>query len=225
VAEGKPTNGGSAEAPAGATEVRRDQAGEQALHQVVSKQRPARMVGLFTMRSMRPHEVERLVGVCLTAMREEDQGARLTLVPLGDPTPAELEFQRTWRLTVVEYTDAAPHDCLVQLFDIEDPASSHPAFLERIASRDEELGEQAHAALQGAQTFLTVTSGRLDDPNRVHPFENLVSLFSSALGAAIVDPVAFMVTRDPGEWAEALETSLYLETQMASVGKRPPRAS
>jgi hypothetical protein len=199
--------------------------GELALQQLVSQQRPARMIGLFTMRAMRPHEVERLVGVCLTAMREEDQGASLTLTPIGEPTAEQLELQRTWRLRVVEYGDAAPHDCLVQLFDLDDPASTHRAFVERIASKDEELGEQARQALKGAQTFLTVASGRLDDPNRVHPFENIVSLFASALGAAIVDPVAFLVTQDPAEWADALETSLYLEQQMSSVGKRPPLAS
>jgi len=202
-----------------------DRAGHQALLNLVNNQRPARMVGLLTMRAMRPHEVERLVGVCLTAMREEDQGAALTLSPLGDPAPAEMELQRTWRLAITEYTDAAPHDCLVQLFDIDDPASSHRGLLERLAGMEEDLGEQGRQAAQGAQTFLTMTSGRLDDQNRVHPFQNLVSLFSSALGAWILDPAAAIVTRDPGEWAEAMEMSLHLEKEMASVGKRRPRGA
>ena len=202
-----------------------DQSGSQALHHLVNNQRPARMVGLFTTRAMRPHEVERLVGVCLTAMREEDQAAALTLSPLGDPSPADLELQRTWRLTVTEYGDATPHDCLVQLFDIEDPGSSHRGLLEHLAGMEDDLGEQARQAAQGAQTYLTIASGRLDDQNRVHPFQNVVSLFSSALAAWILDPAAAIVTRDPAEWADAMEMSLHLEKEMASVGKRAPKGA
>ena len=201
------------------------QPGNQALHHLVNNQRPARMVGLFTTRAMRPHEVERLVGVCLTAMREEDQAAALTLAPLGDPSPADLELQRTWRLTVTEYGDAAPHDCLVQLFDIEDPASSHRGLLEHLAGMEDELGEQARQAAQGAQTYLTIASGRLDDQNRVHPFQTVVSLFSSALAAWILDPAAAIVTRDPAEWAEAMEMSLHLEKEMSQIGKRAPKGA
>jgi hypothetical protein len=199
--------------------------GNQALANLVNHQRPARMVGLLTARAMRPHEVERLVGVCLTAMREEDQGAALTLEPLGDPKPADLELQRTWRLRVTESSDATPHECLVQLFDLDDPGSSHRGLLERLASMEEELGEQGRLAAQGAQTYLTLASGRLDDQKRIHPFQNLVSLFSSALGAWILDPAAAIVTRDPGEWAEAMEMSLHLEREMAMVGKKAPRGA
>jgi len=42
-----------------------------------------------------------------------DPGAALTLSPIGDPSPSELESQRTWRITVVDSAGAAPHDCLV----------------------------------------------------------------------------------------------------------------
>ena len=187
------------------------------LQQLVNTERPARMVGLFTQRAMRPHEVERLVGVCLQAMREEDQGASLTLEPLGNPSPSELELQRSWRLTVNEYAGAPPHDCLVQLFAIDDPGSTHRGLLDHLANMDEELGNLATEAAQGAQTYLTVASGKLDDPNRIHPFQNLVSLFASALGAAIVDAAAAVVTVDPGEWAEAMELSLQVEKEMGAL--------
>jgi hypothetical protein len=65
------------------------------LQTLANTQQPARMIGLLTQRHMRPHELERLVGACLSAMRDEDQGASLTLTPLGNPSPAELELQRT----------------------------------------------------------------------------------------------------------------------------------
>jgi hypothetical protein len=216
VSEGDPKGGGNGGALSPA---QHDQAGQQALQQLVSQQRPARMVGLLTMRAMRPHEMERLVGVCLQAMREEDQGAALTLLPLGDPAPAELARQRTWRLTMAVSAEAPPHDCLVQLFAADDPQSSHHALLEHLASRDADLGEQARQAARGAQTYLTLTSGRLDDQQRIHPFQNIVSLFSSALGAAIIDPAAAIVTGDPGEWAEAMEMSLHLEKEMFAVNR------
>ena len=206
-------NGAPAAAASASITLGRDR-GNFYIQQLVNTERPARMVGLFTMRAMRPHEVERLVGVCLTAMREEDQGASLTLEPLGNPSPAELELQRTWRLTVTEYSDATPHDCLVQLFDMEDPGSTHSGLLDHLAGMEEELGRLGTEAAQGAQTYLTIASGKLDDPNRIHPYENLVSLFASALGAWIADPAAAIVTQDAGEWADALEMSLSLEKEM-----------
>jgi hypothetical protein len=184
------------------------------LQSLVNTEQPARMVGMLTPRQMRPHELERLVGVCLTAMREEDQGASLTLYPLGNPSPAELELQRTWRVTVREYTDSEPHDCLVQLFSLDDPSSTHPALIDHLANMDDELGMEARQALQSSQTFLTVASGKLDDQNRVHPFQNLVALFSSALGAWILDPAAALVTQDAGEWADSMEMSLSLEKDL-----------
>jgi len=191
---------------------------EQAyLQNLVNTERPARMVGLFTGHQMKPHDVERLVNACLQAMREEDQGASLTLSPLGNPSPKELELQRTWRLTVVDYTDAAPHDCLVQVFDMRDPESPHRALLDHIGTMDDELSQAASHLAQTAQTYLTIASGKLDDENRIHPFQNLVSLFSSALGAAIVDPAAAIVTTDPGEWADAMEQSLQIEKEMGSL--------
>jgi len=184
------------------------------LQSLVNTEQPARMVGMLTPRQMRPHELERLVGVCLTAMREEDQGASLTLYPLGNPSPAELELQRTWRVTVREYTDSEPHDCLVQLFSLDDPSSTHPALIDHLANMDDELGMEARQALQSSQTFLTIASGKLDDQNRVHPFQNLVALFSSALGAWILDPAAALVTQDAGEWADSMEMSLSLEKDL-----------
>jgi hypothetical protein len=184
------------------------------LQSLVSSQQPARMIGLLTQRAMRPHELERLVGACLSAMREEDQGASLTLTPLGNPSPAELELQRTWRVTVIEYTDSEPHDCLVQIFSVDDPTSTHKALVDHLANMDEELGSQAKSVLQNSQTYLTIASGKLDDPNRVHPFQNLVALFSTALGAWILDPAAALVTDDPGEWADSMEMSLSLEKDM-----------
>ncbi len=187
------------------------------LQNLVTHERPARMIGLFTGHSMKPHDVERLTNACLQAMREEDQGASLTLSPLGDPSPKELELQRTWRITVVDYTDAAPHDCLVQVFDMRDPESPHRSLLDHIGGMDEELSAAASHLLSTAQTYLTIASGKLDDQNRVHPFQNLVSLFASALGAAIVDPAAAIVTNDPGEWAEAMEQSLQIEKEMGAL--------
>ena len=148
----------------------------------------------------------------LTAMREEDQGASLTLTPLGNPSPSEL--QRTWRLTIAEYTDSDPHDCLVQLFSLDDPSSAHFALVDHLAGMDEELGNHARQALQASMTYLTISSGKLDDPNRIHPFQNLVALFSTALGAWILDPAAALVTQDAGEWADAMEMSLSLEKDL-----------
>ncbi len=193
---------------------RKDQA---YLQNLVNTERPARMIGLFTGHQLKPHDVERLTNACLQAMREEDQGASLTLSPVGDPSPKELELQRTWRLTVVDYSDAAPHDCLVQVFDMRDPESPHRALLDHIGTMDDELSTAASHLQQTAQTYLTIASGKLDDENRVHPFQNLVSLFASALGAAIVDPAAAIVTSDPGEWADAMEQSLQIEKEMGSL--------
>lgn len=193
---------------------RKDQA---YLQNLVNTERPARMVGLFTGHQMKPHDVERLTNACLTAMREEDQGASLTLNPLGDPSPKELELQRTWRITVVDYTDAAPHDCLVQVFDMRDPESPHRQLLDHIGTMDEELSQAASHLQATSQTYVTIASGKLDDENRVHPFQNLVSLFCSALGAAIVDPAAAIVTSDPGEWADAMEQSLQIEKEMGAL--------
>ena len=186
----------------------------QYLDTFISNERPARMVGLFTAHALKPHDIERLVQSCLQAMREEDRGASLTLKPLGDPSPAELAAQRTWRVTVVDDSDALPHDCLVQVFEMRDPDSPHRQLLDHIGGKDPELSEAASHLAQTAQTYLTVASGKLDDQDRVHPFQNLVSLFTSALGAAIVDPAGAIVTTDPGEWADALEMSLTIEKDM-----------
>jgi hypothetical protein len=41
-----------------------------------------------------------------------------------------------------------------------------------------------------------------------------VALFSSALGAWILDPAAALVTQDAGEWADSMEMSLSLEKDM-----------
>jgi hypothetical protein len=187
---------------------------------LANTERPARLVALFSAREMDPHEVERLVEVCLRAMREEDQGASLTLEPLGKASPAELEPQRNWRLTIVEHTSARPHDVLVQLFAIDDPQSPHPALLAHLERMDEEMGRATRESIAPAKTYLSVTSGRLDDQERIHPFENIVALFSSALNALIVDPAAAMVTMDAGEWADALEMSLEIESGMKLLRRK-----
>lgn len=187
------------------------------LENLVNTERPARMIGLFTGHQLKPHDLERLTNACVQAMREEDPGASLTLSPLGDPSPKELEVQRTWRVTVVDGAGAAPHDCLVQVFDMRDPGSPHRGLLDHIGNMDEELSTAASHLQQTAATYLTIASGKLDDEGRIHAFQNLASLFTSALGAAIVDPAAAIVTTDPGEWADALEQSLQIEKEMGSL--------
>jgi hypothetical protein len=82
---------------------------------------------------------------------------------------------------------------------------------------DEELSTAASHLMVTAQTYLTIASGKLDDETRIHPYQNLVSLFASALGAAIVDPAAAIVTTDPGEWADAMEQSLQIEKEMGML--------
>jgi hypothetical protein len=187
---------------------------QRVLQALVESQRPARMVGLFTAHAMKAQDLERLVNACVNSMRQEDAGASLTLAPMGAPSPSELTAQRTWRVTVVDAGDASPHDCLVQVFELRDPESPHRALLDHIGARDRELSEAASHLQQNAQTYLAIASGKLDEHERVHPFQNLVSLFASALGAAIVDPAAAIVTTDPGEWADAMEQSLHIEKEM-----------
>jgi hypothetical protein len=184
---------------------------------LVDSERPARMVGLFTGHAMKPHDLQRLVDACVKSMRQEDAGASLTLAPLGSPSVQDLAAQRTWRITVAGNAETAPHDCLVQVFDMRDPASPHRALLDHIGGRDQELSEAASHLQQNAQTYLSIASGKLDQQERIHPFQNLVSLFASALGAAIVDPAAAIVTNDPGEWADALEQSLQIEQEMGAL--------
>jgi hypothetical protein len=185
---------------------------DQVLQQLVETDKPARLIGLFTGHKLRPGDVERLVTSCVTAMREEDGAADLTLTPLGEEDP-----RCTWRLTVFEGASATPHDCFVQVFDMKSPSSPHRAMLDHIGRMDRELSEAASHLQETALTFLQIASGKLDDHDRIHPFENLVSLFTSALGAAIVDPAAAIVTTDPAEWADALEQSLLLETDMGAL--------
>ena len=187
------------------------------LQALVDSERPARMVGLFTGRAMKPQDVERLVSVCINSMRQQDAAASLALAPIGSPSPQELPAQRAWRITVVDGGGASPHDCLVQVFDMRDPDSPHRALLDHIGGRDQELSEAASHLQQNAQTYLSIASGKLDEQERIHPFQNLVSLFASALGAAIVDPAAAIVTTDPGEWAEAMEMSLQIEKEMGAL--------
>jgi len=192
----------------------RDQGYLQAL---LDAQRPARMVGLFTGHALKPADLQRLVNACVQSMREEDAGASLALSPLGNPAPQELAAQRTWRITVADTGESHPHDCLVQVFDMRDPQSPHRALLDHIGTRDEELSQAASHLQQNAQTYLGIASGKLDEQERIHPFQNLVSLFASALGAAIVDPAAAIVTNDPAEWADALEQSLQIEKEMGAL--------
>ena len=190
---------------------------QTALQGLMETQRPARMIGLFTAHAMKAQDLERLVQACINSMRQEDAGASLTLAPLGAPSPQDLADQHTWRITVVDGGDSSPHDCLVQVFEVRDPESPHRALLDHIGARDQELSEAASHLQQNAQTYLAIASGGLDDLERIHAFQNLVSLFGSALGAAIVDPAAAIVTNDPGEWADALEQSLHIEREMGAL--------
>jgi len=184
---------------------------------LLDAERPARMVGLFTGHALKPGDLQRLVNACVNSMRQEEAGASLALAPLGNPTPQELATQRTWRITVADSGESHPHDCLVQVFDMRDPQSPHRALLDHIGGRDQELSEAASHLQQNAQTYVSIASGKLDQQERIHPFQNLVSLFASALGAAIVDPAAAIVTNDPGEWADALEQSLQIEQEMGAL--------
>jgi hypothetical protein len=184
----------------------------QILQNLVESERPARVVGLFTGHALKPRDLSRLVDACVRSMREEDAGASLTAAPLDDADP-----QRSWRLAVVDGVDASPHDCLVQLYDMREPGSPHRSLLDHIGARDEELSAAASHLQQNAQTYLVIASGKLDVHERVHAFQNLVSLFASALGAAIVDPSAAIVTNDPGEWADAMEQSLQIEKEMSAL--------
>ena len=180
------------------------------LRSLVETSRPARMVGLFTGHSLKAGDVERLAASCVKAMREEDAAADLTLKALPDG-------DRTYRVTVVGGAGATPHDVLVQVFEVRDPASPHRALLDHVGRKDAELSAAASHLQQNAVSYLQLASGTLDHPARVHPFENLVSLFTTALGAAIVDPAAAIVTSDPGEWADALEQSLEIEREIGSL--------
>src|SRR5438045_7359301 len=104
---------------------------------LVDSERPARMVGLFTGRAMKPRDLQRLVSACIDSMKQEDAGASLTVAPLGGPSPQEFASQRTWRVTVVDGADAAPQDCLVQVVELRDPESPHRALLEHIRDGDQ----------------------------------------------------------------------------------------
>jgi hypothetical protein len=177
-------------------------------------ERPARLVGLFSARDLAAHEMERLIGVCQDSLREEDPAAALTLAPIGQPSPDGAPQRHAWRVSVVEAANAAPHDCVVQVSAVSDPTSPHRDLLTHFAQLDAEMGRATAEAVQQARTYVTVSSGKLDDRARIHPFQNLVALFATALGALIVDPAAVMVTQDPGEWADALEMSLELESGM-----------
>jgi hypothetical protein len=179
----------------------------QALETLATSERPARVVGLFTAREMKGNDLERLVAACLQSMREEDRGAELTLAPLAGT-------DRTFRVTVRDGAEMLPHDCLVQVYGMREPGSPHRRLLDHVGAKDAELSEAASHLARDAQSYIAVASGRLDDATRVHAFENLISLFTSALGAAIVDAAAALVTTDPGEWADALEMSLQLEREM-----------
>src|SRR2546430_15424038 len=84
------------------------------LQSLVTTEQPARMVGMLTPRQMRPHELARLEGGGLTAMREGDQGASVTLTALGNPPPAELGLPRRWRVPAREYAVSEAHRWPVQ---------------------------------------------------------------------------------------------------------------
>src|SRR5207245_9205151 len=130
------------------------------LHTLVDSERPARMVGLFTGHALKPKDFERLVDACVNSMKQEDASASLTLAPLGSPSAQELAAQRSWRVTVAGNAEAAPHDCLVQVFDMRDPASPHRALLDHIGGRDQELSEAGSHLQQNGQTYADPAHGR-----------------------------------------------------------------
>ncbi|HEY2031580.1 MAG TPA: hypothetical protein VGH20_20450 [Myxococcales bacterium] len=184
--------------------------GDEYLRALLDDDKPARTVGLFTAHALKPEDVERLVDSCIAAMRETNGGADVAMKPLTDG----VEPVKMWRLTMREGADAKPHDCLLQLYDMRGQSSPHRALFERILRTDEELATATRRLQANAVTYLQFASGKLDHDERVHPFENLVSLFATALNAAIVDSKASMVTMDPVEWVEALEESLEMEREL-----------
>lgn len=183
---------------------------DEYLRAVLDGDKPSRTVGLFTAHVLKPEDVERLVDSCIAAMRETDGGASVSMKALTDG----VEPVKMWRLTLRERADSTPHDCLVQLYDMRGESSPHRVLFEHLRRADEELATATRRLQANAVTYLQLASGKLDDDARVHPFENLVSLFASALGAAIVDTKAAMVTMDPQEWIVALEQSLEMEREL-----------
>jgi hypothetical protein len=182
---------------------------DEVLRALLDGDKPSRTVGLFTAHVLKPQDVERLVDSCIEAMRETDRGATLAMKPLTDG----VEPVKMWRLTIREGADAAPHDCLVQLYDMRGQSSPHRVLFEQIRRTDEELATATRRLQGNAVTYLQLASGKLDHDDRIHPFENLVSLFATALGAAIVDSKAAVVTTKPDEWVDALEQSLETERE------------
>lgn len=181
-------------------------------NQLETMDRPARMVGLFTAKEMMTGDVDRLVEVCRKAMREEDPAASLTLLPVGNLGPGGL--QQGFRLQINESAAAPAHDCLLHVFSMDDAASPHRDLLAHLTQMDAEMGRATRESVQPARAFLVLASGGLVDRDHIHPFQNVVALFSSALNALIVDAAAAMVTMDAGEWADALEMSLEVESNM-----------
>ena len=45
---------------------------------LVDSERPARMVGLFTGRAMKPHDLQRLVSACIDSMKQEAVSRAIT---------------------------------------------------------------------------------------------------------------------------------------------------
>jgi hypothetical protein len=210
-------NGGSNGHSSGSSGITLDLQQKRAAYvqqQLMNAQRPARLVGLFTARELPPRDLERLVDVCQQSLREEDPAATLTLAPVGEPSAAELATQRAWRITVLEGAKAEPHDCFVNVHATDEASSPHHGLIAHLTQLDQEMGRATKESIEPAKTYLQVASGRLDDQARIHPYQNLVALFATALNALIVDPAAAMVTMDPGEWAEAMEMSLELEQGM-----------
>jgi len=182
---------------------------DQILRAVLEGEKPARTVGLFTAQALKPADVERLVDSCIAAMQDTNDGATIVMTPLTDG----VEPVKMWRLTVRAGADASPRDCLVQLYDMRGQTSPHRALFEHILKTDEELATATRRLQANAVTYLQLASGKLDDDEQVQPLENLVSLFATALGAAIVDSKSAVVTMDPADWAFALEQSLELERE------------
>jgi len=97
---------------------------------------------------------------------------------------------------------------------MRDPESPHRALLDHIGGRDQELSEAASHLQQNAQTYLSIASGKLDEHERIHPFQNLVSLFASALALPSWTGGGDRHYRSR-RVGDAMEQSLQIEKEMA----------
>ncbi len=169
--------------------------------------RPKRLLALFTARAVTLQEIPRLIEVCSNAYAEETPGASLEVTEVVDGEPI-FELEATPGALLKE------SEIILRVHRLDDPKSDHRAVLDRMHHIDEEIGGIAERSLDGAQSYLALVGTRLLDPGRVRAYLNTGALIGSALGALFIDTAAVMVTTDPGEWAEACQQSLDIETAL-----------